>query len=136
MSQYRQMMRFCQMDNHVHLAIYGYMGECMDGLRLKNARERAGHTQDSLAEFIEIHRRMITRYENGESSPSAEVLARLADALNVSTDYLVGLTDDPTPRTGGGLKPSEQRVLAAMRRGDVVGAIRAILTSDDELAKT
>lgn len=108
----------------------------MDGQRLKNARERAGHTQDSLAEFVNIHRRMITRYENEESSPSAEVLARLADALGVSTDYLVGLTDDPSPRTGDGLKASEQRVISAMRRGDIRAAILAILTSDDELAKT
>jgi transcriptional regulator with XRE-family HTH domain len=31
------------------------------------------------------------------SMPSADKLATIADYLEVSTDYLLGLTDDPTP---------------------------------------
>lgn len=36
-------------------------------------------------------------YETGKQMPSAEVLSRFANILNVSVDYLVGNTDEPTP---------------------------------------
>lgn len=35
------------------------------------------------------------RYENGERSPNADILIKLADYFDVSLDYLVGRTDNP-----------------------------------------
>ena len=37
------------------------------------------------------------KYERNVNIPNAEILTKLAEALNTSADYLCGLTDDPTP---------------------------------------
>ena len=37
----------------------------------------------------------VSRMESRQTMPSAEVLARIADTLNVSLDYLMGRTDNP-----------------------------------------
>lgn len=38
----------------------------------------------------------ISRYENGEREAGYETLIRIANYFNVSLDYLLGRTDDPT----------------------------------------
>jgi transcriptional regulator with XRE-family HTH domain len=63
------------------------------GRILKEARELRGLTQDALADAAEVHRGMIGRYEIDSGKPTIDVLIKLAGALNVSTDYLLGLTD-------------------------------------------
>lgn len=106
----------------------------MDGHRLKFAREKAGHTQESLAEQLMIHKKNLTLYENGKSEPSADVLSRIASVLGVSADYLLGLTDDPAPANQrDGLSPIERKVVAALRRREPYEAIRTIV-GDDKLA--
>jgi transcriptional regulator with XRE-family HTH domain len=48
-----------------------------------------------LGEVVGVHHSQIGRYEKGEASPAAEVLKKMANALNVSTDYLMnGTTAD------------------------------------------
>ena len=39
-----------------------------------------------------------SRYERGENEIKVNVLIDICTALNVSSDYLLGLSDDPTPR--------------------------------------
>lgn len=63
----------------------------MMGLRIKQAREAKGLTQDELAEKLKIKSRVsISNYEAGRSVPPGDVLRDLADILNTSTDYLLG----------------------------------------------
>lgn len=46
-------------------------------------------------QHVDLHYTHIGRYERGISRPAADALKRLADALGVSTDYLIeGATDD------------------------------------------
>lgn len=59
------------------------------GERVKELRKEAGWTQGELAEKVGTDARQVSRYENGRITPSLEVLARIAEALNVSLDYLV-----------------------------------------------
>lgn len=96
--------------------------------RIRNIRLKASHTQESLAVVIETSIRDVSRWENGESIPSADMLVRLADALNTSTDYLLGRTDDPTPVDvrRDGLSPTEREVIASIRQGNALEAIRTI----------
>ena len=54
------------------------------------ARERAGYTQEDLAIEIAVPTRSVQRWEYGECQPSVTNLCRLADALGVTTDYLLG----------------------------------------------
>ena len=70
----------------------------MLGERLREARERAGRQQIDVAVALNRHRTLINKVEQGNSSLSVEALAKAAVELGVSADYLLGLTDDPTPK--------------------------------------
>ena len=68
--------------------------------RLKIARSKSKLTQDGLSKKVNTTKSTISNYENGHSSPSNEMLVLLSDALNVSTDYLLGKTEYlVTPKT-------------------------------------
>lgn len=58
--------------------------------RLREARKARSFTQEELAEKADISRVMISRYETGSVIPTVDVLISLADALDVSIDYLLG----------------------------------------------
>lgn len=66
-------------------------------VRLKELRESRDLTTRDVANFLSVSIRLIQRYEKGERKPDIEGLKRLADFFEVSTDYLLGRTDDPTP---------------------------------------
>lgn len=64
--------------------------------RLKQARIAAGFTsQDVFAEKVGVNRVTINYYEQGIRKPDIEVFIKIADALNVSYDYLLGYSDTP-----------------------------------------
>ena len=61
--------------------------------RLKELRCQKTLTQKELAIMTEVGERTIQRFENSESEPTLSNIIKLADALEVSIDYLVGRTD-------------------------------------------
>jgi transcriptional regulator with XRE-family HTH domain len=63
--------------------------------RLKAARDLRKFSQDELAERSGLQSSAISHFETGNRKPSFDNLKRLADALGVSTDYLLGRTNDP-----------------------------------------
>ncbi len=65
------------------------------GDRLKEQRTEKKLSQSKLAHLTDIHYTQIGRYERGDSNPSSTILKKLADILEVSTDYLMeGSTDE------------------------------------------
>lgn len=72
----------------------------MFGERLKQLRESLGLSQRELARLVGISPPNISRYESGKITPTEDVIRQIAEKLSVSTDYLLGLTDDPTPKSG------------------------------------
>ena len=62
--------------------------------RLRLARSRARLTQTELANKIGVSQVLISQYEMARSHPSFETLKLLAEALNVSADWLIGLSDE------------------------------------------
>src|SRR5262249_20117344 len=93
--------------------------------RLRALRLENRYTHEGLAERLDVGIRMIARYESGQTDPTGDILARMADVFNVSTDYLLGRTDDPAPCIQSGkLNPTEAKVIAALRRGEPLEAIR------------
>lgn len=64
------------------------------GLKLKQIRTSRGLTQQRLADKLGITKSTISAYENSSKYPSLEILYNLAIVLNVSTDYLLGLSND------------------------------------------
>jgi len=63
-------------------------------IRLKDARNKKGLTKSELSKQAGIHYAQIGRYEEKGARPSAEVLGKLANALDVTTDYLMNGTGD------------------------------------------
>jgi transcriptional regulator with XRE-family HTH domain len=64
--------------------------------RLKQARERLrGLSQSELAERAGLQAAAVSHFETGQRKPSFDNLRRLADALEVTTDYLLGRSDEP-----------------------------------------
>jgi len=64
---------------------------CELGSRIAATRRKRGITQTGLASLIGIDQRLISSYEVGRVTLSAEMLTRIAVALQVSTDELLGL---------------------------------------------
>lgn len=64
--------------------------------RLKSAREKKGLTQAQLAERAGFQPSAVSHFESGRRSPSFDNLKKLADALGVAIDYLLGRIEEPT----------------------------------------
>ena len=62
--------------------------------RLKKIRENRGLSQSQLADMIGLPPSSISHFENGPRKPSFDNLRKLASALNVSTDFLLGRSDN------------------------------------------
>ena len=67
--------------------------------RLKLLRQEKRLSQIELSKAILVGNKTISDYERGVSNPDFETLQKIASFFNVSTDYLLGKTDDrlPTP---------------------------------------
>jgi transcriptional regulator with XRE-family HTH domain len=63
------------------------------GKRLTEVRKAKKLSQDDVAKKLDVHGAVIGRYERDEVKPSIEMAAQIADALEISLDYLVGNTD-------------------------------------------
>ena len=63
--------------------------------RIKTLRESSKMTQNQLADLVGVAQVMISRYEKGLKKPGFETIQRLAKVFDVSTDYLMGITDTP-----------------------------------------
>ena len=63
--------------------------------RLRAARDLRKLSQSELAEKSGLQPSAISHFEQDRRSPSFDNLKKLANALSVTTDYLLGRTDDP-----------------------------------------
>ena len=106
----------------------------MLGERLREARKRAGRLQIDVAIALDKHRTLINKVEQGNSSLSVEALAKAAAELGVSADYLLGLTDDPTPsalllqqvKDGGGIPPAPQALASTSTETQAISIVRGL----------
>lgn len=65
-------------------------------IRLKELRKLRKMTQQRLAIELNMNQNTISRYESGDREADYQTLIRFADFFNVSIDYLLERTDDPT----------------------------------------
>ena len=63
--------------------------------RIRERRKDNKLTQEKLAEIIGVSLMTLKRWEWGDSAPRAEELQKLAEALNTTSAYLLGETDNP-----------------------------------------
>lgn len=68
------------------------------GERVSLLRSQKSESQQSLAQYLGIGKSAVSMIESGQRAASADILIALADYFDVSLDYLVGRSDDPTRR--------------------------------------
>jgi len=68
------------------------------GNRLKALRTSRNLTLTQVGEVISFTKSAIGNLEHGRKKPSVDVVVELANYFEVSTDYLLGLTDNPERR--------------------------------------
>lgn len=66
-------------------------------LIIKALREDKDLTQTTLAKILNTTQRTISNWEAGRNEPPYETLKEYAKYFNVTTDYILGLTNDPIP---------------------------------------
>ena len=64
------------------------------GIRLREAREELGLTQDKLAKAMNTQQTHVARWERGARKPSIDTVIAIAKILKVSSDYLLGLENE------------------------------------------
>ena len=74
---------------------------------LKKIRTKRNINQLKIAVDLEITQESISKYETGNSFPSAQILIKLADYFNCSVDYLLDRTDNPNMNTQKNFKENE-----------------------------
>ncbi len=65
--------------------------------RLRDLREDHDLSQQVVAEYLGMKQPQYNRYERGLRDIPTDVLIRLAQLYKTSTDYILGLTNDPDP---------------------------------------
>ncbi|MFS8214765.1 helix-turn-helix domain-containing protein [Paenibacillus sp. S29] len=87
------------------------------GERIKKERMRKGWSQIFFAQKIGIGNNVLSNYERNYRDPDTITLTKMADELEVSTDYLLGRTDLPAFQNinsfGQDWSNSEKEVAAA-----------------------
>ena len=66
--------------------------------RIRQLREKSELTQQELANLLHVSKASICKYEKDKSYPSLDILLKMADIFNVSTDYLLGREEKPKER--------------------------------------
>jgi transcriptional regulator with XRE-family HTH domain len=102
------------------------------GKRLQVLREDLGINQKELAHElgkmgISVDRSHIANIENNNRNPSLDLLTALAKALGTTTDYLLLLTDDPSP-------PNEQEPAAIPKGLSLPDEFQSLLAIYEQLS--
>lgn len=66
-------------------------------MRLKDLREDRDLTQKQLAAYLNIRQNTYSQYETGKRQLPVDLLILLARYFHTSTDYILGITNNPKP---------------------------------------
>ena len=90
--------------------------------RLKTSRMEAGLSQKALAKKLFVSQQAVGKWEVDQGSPNPEMIAKISEILNVSTDYLLGRSQEknqPTPVSEGelnNLDDMERQLMSYVKR--------------------
>ncbi len=93
--------------------------------RLVNLRKSKGFTQKEISFELGLERTTYVKYETGGIQPPNDMIIKLAELFGVTTDYLLGVTENPVPepKIPNGLK----EIVEAFNRKEFEGL------TDDEI---
>ncbi len=91
------------------------------GENLKKLRVAHNLTQEELGSKVGLSKAVVSKYENGLGYPQLNVLVRIAAYFNVTTDYLLGVSNGKTINVSG-LTPSQldalHRIIAEFQKNN------------------
>jgi transcriptional regulator with XRE-family HTH domain len=64
------------------------------GDRIRQLRKEKGWTQNELGKILGLGENLVTHYERGVRFPRPEAIVNISKLFEVSTDYLLGITDE------------------------------------------
>lgn len=94
----------------------------MCGIRIKDLRKERNITQSDLAKILNVTQDSISLWEKNKRVPDTQYIIQLADYFEVSTDYLLGRSDDfgnvtvTTASSSAVLTPDEQELLELYKK--------------------
>lgn len=96
------------------------------GKRIMELRKEQGYKRDDFAKKLGIPPTTLRNYELGIHEPGHSFIIQMAQTFHVSTDYLLGLSEDRTPEhlpsaEDGRISSPEVAMLRAYRRLDTHG---------------
>ena len=65
--------------------------------RIKELREDKDMSQEKLSKLLNIGQQTLSQYESNKRKLPIDLLEKYAVIFKVSVDYIMGLTNDPTP---------------------------------------
>lgn len=89
--------------------------------RLRQLRKEYKKTQQIMSDYLKITQQAYAAYENGKAQPPLDIASRLADYFDVSVDYLLGRTEDPSPV----IHPSNEYIPDGYTDLPVIGIVAA-----------
>jgi len=69
----------------------------LNAQRLRNLRKEKGLKQLDIANILNIQRTTYVKYETSDIQPPNDILVKIAEIFDVSTDYLLGSSNHPFP---------------------------------------
>ncbi|MBQ1862239.1 MAG: helix-turn-helix transcriptional regulator, partial [Clostridia bacterium] len=75
------------------------MYECKIAEKLVELRNARGVTQEDVAQSLSISNKTVSKWENGASTPDLSILVELSKYYGVTTDTLLGLSEDKKQST-------------------------------------
>lgn len=82
--------------------------------RIKELRAKNGWRQQDLAARLNTNQQTVGRYETGVRGLDVDTINKLCDIFGVTSDYLLGRSDQPTPE----ISDEEAALVAAFRQAD------------------
>ena len=75
----------------------GGVKPCVFGFRLRYAMNRRKIRRRDFAAAVQRSENTVEKWRGGHQMPAAETLAKIADVLHVSVDFLLGKTENMEP---------------------------------------
>jgi len=66
--------------------------------RIRELRSNREYSQEELGRLVDVKKQTVTNWEAGNNYPNPETLIALAKLFNVSTDYLLGVSEEQKPK--------------------------------------
>ena len=99
--------------------------------RIKELRLENELTQKELSDYLGLTPKMISFYELGQRIPPSDIILKLADKFQVSTDYLLG-NDTPISPTGQKIDTRTRRQLEKVLEDDELTYNGVVLNAEDK----